>query len=187
MISRCYATAICDTEYGILNTTIINGSNEKWESDNVVPSSNLITDNSNQQETSQINRPLSEIQPTRPIPIWQLLLLRNRLITEAKSFPIVRATESNKLAEVQKSEKSSKGFGNMEITERNNSKEMNIKNTPEYTREIITEEITTTTTTSTKQNIPKKDQNEVQAKERLWLLYKALQQMDKNADCLKQQ
>lgn len=35
MISRCYATAICDTQHGILNTTIISGNNEEWESGEV--------------------------------------------------------------------------------------------------------------------------------------------------------
>lgn len=46
MISRCYATAICDTQYGILNTTIIDENNEEWESNNIPTSLNPTTDNS---------------------------------------------------------------------------------------------------------------------------------------------
>ncbi|MCP9262766.1 Protein CBR-CYN-17 [Dirofilaria immitis] len=34
MISRCYATAICDSEHGILNTTIIDENSKNSESDN---------------------------------------------------------------------------------------------------------------------------------------------------------
>ncbi|VDN92892.1 unnamed protein product [Brugia pahangi] len=178
MISRCYATAICDTQYGILNTTIIDEDN-KWESDNAVTTnSNLATNHINQQETSQITR-LPEIESKTPIPIWQLLLLRHKMITEAKPFPNVK---SNKLNETV-TEENLKKFENTIITDGNKSMEINIKSTPENTREILTEE----TTISTKQTVLRKNQNEVEIMERLLWLYKALQQMDKKTDCMKEQ
>ncbi|VDM10210.1 unnamed protein product [Wuchereria bancrofti] len=179
MISRCYATAICDTQYGILNTTIIDENNE-WESDNTVTNSNLNKNYANQQETSQITS-LPEIEPKRPIPIWQLLLLRHKMITEAKPFPPVKTSKSSAVDEIVT--ENSKRFENTIITDGNKSMEINIKSTPENTREILTEE----TTISTKQTIPRKNQNEMEIMERLWWLYKALQQMDKRTDCVKEQ
>ncbi|VDP12044.1 unnamed protein product [Onchocerca flexuosa] len=186
MISRCYATAICDSQYGILNTTIIDASNENRGSDNAdnaATNLRLTMDNINQQEISQIiQQRQSEIKPTRPIPIWQLLLLRHKMITTAKSFPIVKVTENNGLAEVS-SKESSENFENMEITRENNSKEISIESNPEYKQEIVTEEITT----STKQTITKKNRNETQLMEQLWWLCKTLRQMNKNVDYLTQQ
>ncbi|KAL3984671.1 hypothetical protein ACH3XW_35490 [Acanthocheilonema viteae] len=170
IISRCYATAVCDTQYGILNTTIIDGNSEEWGSDNVAPSLNLITNNSNQQIVQQR---LSQIQPIRPIPIWQLLLLRHRMTTAAKPFPIVKAMENNELIEAS-SEKSLEKFGNTEIMEENNSEDINIKNSSEFTREV---------TTSTKQTASRRDQNEKQATEKLLWLCKVLQQMKRNEIC----
>ncbi|CAG9532256.1 unnamed protein product [Cercopithifilaria johnstoni] len=158
MISRCYATAVCDTQHGILNTTIIDGNNEEWESNHVASSLNLTTHYKNRKERPQVTRQqLQGIQPTRPIPIWQLLLLRQRMrmIAEVKSFPIVKATERNGLTEVLNKQSLEK-FGNMEITEGNNSKDINNKNSLEYTREILTQE----TTASVKQSASRKDQKE---------------------------
>uniref|UniRef100_A0A0R3RRH6 Uncharacterized protein n=1 Tax=Elaeophora elaphi TaxID=1147741 RepID=A0A0R3RRH6_9BILA len=180
MISRCYATAICDTQSGILNTTIIDENNGN---SNEVSNLNPTIDNSvqinvrispqniKQQETEQAARRLSEIQPIRPIPIWQLLLLRHRMIAAAKSFPNVKATEDNGPAEILSAENLKK-FGSREITEEDNSKNIN---NAEYTPEILIEE----TTKSTKQTASKKGQNEEQAMERLRWLCKMLQQTDK--------
>ncbi|VDK86821.1 unnamed protein product, partial [Onchocerca ochengi] len=182
MISRCYATAICDSQYGILNTTIIDGSNENRRSDNLAKNLSLTMDNINQ-EILQITQQLqSEIKPTRPIPIWQLLLLRHKMITTAKLFPVVKTTENSGLVEVS-SKESLENSGNMEITSENNSKEISIESNPEYKQEVVAEEITT----STKQTITKKNRNETQLMRQLWWLCKTLRQMNKNVDYLTQQ
>ncbi|VDK87882.1 unnamed protein product [Litomosoides sigmodontis] len=181
MISRCYATAICDTQHGILNTTIIDGNNEEWEDNNGAPSSNLTASYRNQQKPSQvIQQELPEIQLTRPIPIWQLLLHRHKMTAATKSLPIVNATEDNRVAEVfskEGLEKSSSlsSLKNMEITGANNSTDINIKSNWGRRREVFTDK-----TTPVKQIVSRKNQNEERAVESSLWLRRVLQQMEKS-------